>query len=755
MPSFLNLKHYRIGTRLALGFATLTLLTLAAGLFAVNRMNATQASVRGVTHGAVPAVRELGSLATQLAEYRVSERGLVASQDNPDKVKEYTDELVAGSKAFYVGLDSYRARLADPGERALYDKVRGHADSYFANSRALVEGLKVGDLAPSKLAGDLRQATADAVAVLLEHKVKSLAVAVETQEAGHRTSVRAIIGLLLVAMIVAGLLSWLTTRSILRPLVQVVRAAQAVSRGDLTQSISVDDRSELGRLAVAMSEVMVTLRRLAEAQRALFEQHQAGQISDRMDASTFKGSFGTIASDMNELVDSHIQVKLRIIDVVSAYARGDLSPQIERFPGEKARVTTAIDAVKAGLESINGEIRGLVDAGMAGDFQHRGDASKFEFVYRDMIENLNALMQSADRGLGEVGAVFSAVAAGDLTQQADATLPGQFGQLAADANGTVRQLASIVGQIREGSESIRTAAVEISSGNNDLSQRTEQQAASLEETASSMEELTSTVRQTADNARQANQLANGAADVAAKGGDVVAQVVKTMSEINTSSKKVTDIISVIDGIAFQTNILALNAAVEAARAGEQGRGFAVVAAEVRSLAQRSANAAKEIKQLIADSTQKVEEGTALVDRAGKTMSEIVTSVTRVTDIIGDISAAAQEQSAGIEQVNQAILHMDEGTQQNATLVEEASAAARSLEQQSQQLVEMVAAFQLQDSDAAGRVANVEQVSNPSRSARVVAHVAGVSTLPSSKGKAAPAQRLRAAGGGAEAHWQEF
>ena len=500
-----------------------------------------------------------------------------------------------------------------------------------------------------------------------------------------------------------------------------------------------------------MSEVTATLRQLAEAQRTLFEQHQAGQISERMDASAFRGSFGTLASDLNELVDSHIQVKLRVIDVVAAYARGDLSPQIERYPGEKARITAAVDAVKAGMKSVNSEIRGLVDAAIAGDFQHRGDASRFEFVYRDMIENLNTLMESADRGLGEVGGLLAAVSAGDLTREADATLPGQFGRLAADANGTVRQLASIVGQIREGSESIRTAAVEISSGNNDLSQRTEQQAASLEETASSMEELTSTVRQTADNARQANQLANGAAEVAAKGGDVVAQVVQTMGEINHSSKKVTDIISVIDGIAFQTNILALNAAVEAARAGEQGRGFAVVAAEVRSLAQRSANAAKEIKQLIADSTQKVEEGSALVDRAGKTMSEIVTSVTRVTDIIGDISAAAQEQSAGIEQINQAILHMDEGTQQNATLVEEASAAARSLEQQSQQLVGMVAAFRLDENEVAQRAAPVLEVVASSQASRPrTSRQAAKSTV------AAPIKTLRGGNGGAgDNHWQEF
>jgi methyl-accepting chemotaxis protein len=364
------------------------------------------------------------------------------------------------------------------------------------------------------------------------------------------------------------------------------------------------------------------------------------------------------------------------------------------MPGKKGEAAAAVDSVKAGMQAVNAEIKHLVDAAVAGDFSQRGDAARFAHFYRELIESLNMLMATADDGLAEVGSVLSAMAEGDLSRRIDTALPGRFGQLAGNANRTVEQLTAIVGQIRSGSESINTAAAEIASGNDDLSQRTEQQAASLEETASSMEELTSTVKQNADNARQASQLAIGATEIARQGGQVVGQVVTTMSAIHESSRKVADIISVIDGIAFQTNILALNAAVEAARAGEQGRGFAVVASEVRSLAQRSAGAAKEIKQLITESVGQVGEGSALVDRAGQTMREIVTSVQRMTDFIADISAASQEQSAGIEQVNHAITQMDEGTQQNAALVEEASAAARSLEQQADRLIEAVDVFDL-------------------------------------------------------------
>jgi methyl-accepting chemotaxis protein-1 (serine sensor receptor) len=360
------------------------------------------------------------------------------------------------------------------------------------------------------------------------------------------------------------------------------------------------------------------------------------------------------------------------------------------------------------------------------------------------------IVRAVVRPLNQAVDLINDIAQGDISQSITVDTKDEFGRLLSALKSMQESLVTLVSSVRQGADGVSTASAEIAQGNQDLSARTESQASALEETASSMEELGSTVRQNADNASQANQLAQSASAVAQQGGQVVEQVVVTMRGISDSSKRIADIINVIDGIAFQTNILALNAAVEAARAGEQGRGFAVVASEVRSLAGRSAEAAKEIKHLINESVERVTAGSTLVDRAGHTMSEVVVSIRRVTDIMGEISAASSEQSAGVGQVGEAVTNIDHATQQNAALVEEMAAAAGSLNAQAQELVRSVSVFKLSPSAVAMRPVSVARATPPQPS-RPVTSAAPVAKKP--KPLAKPA--LAPARSAAEGEWEAF
>ncbi|OBU68568.1 chemotaxis protein [Stenotrophomonas maltophilia] len=742
-----------IARKLAVGFTLTTLMTLVLGVFALLRLSEANRQLGEMAGNDIPSARHLGEARSQLGEFRTYELAQLSMLDQPEKVADYNTRMDTTARTVRDELAAYSALPAQARERELYRAASAQLDRYFAANKAMREAVAAGDGVLARQISDeqSRPARRDlftALKALSTHIAGLMEGKIAAANATHRNSKIAIIGCIVLLSLVAAALATVISRAVTGPLGKAVLAIQAVARGDLSVSSQSSSKDEAGRMLAATGEMTAMLRRFSEQTQLMAQMHAGPDISHRI-PEDFPGVYGQLASGINTVIFEHLDAIRDAIDVLNQYAIGNLAPDARRLPGSRAILHESMDAAKASLLAINTQIQHLAAAAAAGDFSQRGDAERFQHDFKLMIEHLNTMMQVADSNLGQLSQLLSAIAEGDLTARMQGDYQGVFARMRDDANTTVTQLTRIVSQIQASASSITLAAGEIASGNSDLSRRTEQQAANLEETAASMEELTSTVRQNAEHARQANQLAIGAHGVASQGGEVVGQVVTTMSAIEASSKKIAEIISVIDGIAFQTNILALNAAVEAARAGEQGRGFAVVASEVRTLAQRSAAAAKEIKGLIDDSVGKVNDGSALVHKAGATMGEIVASVQRVTDIMAEISAASQEQSAGIEQVNQTVVQMDETTQQNAALVEEATAAARAMEEQAVHLSEAVARFRLASSNT-GAAAPVHAAASsaPRRAAAAPVPVA----------KAAPARTQRAAVQPAlatDGDWQEF
>ncbi|SFM30934.1 methyl-accepting chemotaxis sensory transducer with TarH sensor [Ectothiorhodospira mobilis] len=627
-------------------------------------------------------------------------------------------------REIYVQLDRLLALLINTREPERFDRLmvdyRETMERMVPISNAM--GMALEDL----VEGNMQRASAQA----------DEAVVTSSSE------IRQLLWLSALAILISLALAVLTILGLARPLRTLVEHFHAIGNGDYDQKIQQDRRDEVGQALKGLADMQAKLkadigktkRMAAENLRIRYALDSVssnvmvsdveGQIIYANDAviGMFRRGANEIRKDlpnfdpeqvrggnvdlfhrnpghqrqMMEAMRSTYETEIRIGGRTFKLIANPISDD------EGERLGTVIEWADRTEElKVENEVSTLVEGAVKGDFTRRVATEELDGFFKRLGSGVNTLMEKTATGLGEVANVLNAIAQGDLTRQVTGDYEGTFGELKRDTNNTAERLRELIGQIQESVDAINTAAKEIASGNTDLSQRTEEQASSLEETASSMEELTSTVKQTADNARQADQLSDTAREVATRGGDKARQAMESMKAITESSDKIGDIITVIDGIAFQTNILALNAAVEAARAGEQGRGFAVVAGEVRNLAQRSASAAKEIKALIAEDAETIQTGSRQVMEAGETMEEIVEQVKRVSDLIAEIAAASDEQSSGIEQVNSAVTQMDEVTQQNASLVEEAAAAAESLEEQSQGLARAVSVFRLSEQQGSG------------------------------------------------------
>lgn len=483
--------------------------------------------------------------------------------------------------------------------------------------------------------------------------------------------------------------------AIVGPLNVAANYIERSSKGDVPEHITEDYQGDFSALKNNLNTCITAINLLVKDSDMLVKASVEGRLSVRADASAHQGDFKKIIQGVNDSIDAIVNPLTVAAEYVDRIAKGDIpAPINQEYRGDfnklKDNLNTCIDAINRLIHDANS----LANAAVEGELSTRADIGSHEGDFRKIVEGVNNTLDAMVIPINDTSEVMSALANGDLTKKMNSSYQGDFAMLSQAVNTSIQNLEELIGKVVASAQNIGKSAQEISSGVMNLSQRTENQASSLEETASSMEEMTGTVRQNADNSLIANELAIEAQKIAGIGGEVVGRAETSMGEINASSKKISDIITVIDEIAFQTNLLALNASVEAARAGEMGRGFAVVAAEVRNLAQRSAEAAKEIKDLIRDSVVKVEEGTEQVNRSGETLAEIVESVEKVTDMISNISTASSEQSSGIEQVNNAITQMDEMTQQNAALVEQASATTASMAELARAMIGLLSEFKI-------------------------------------------------------------
>ena len=693
---------------------------------------------------------------------------MAAKHDHPVTV--HTENVIKNRDAISALWKQFKSRPLNEKEQVLAEAYE-QARLVFVKDGLMVasEALKLGNYeqaadtysAVVRPAYNKSSAAADALRLYYSESGREV---FDRAKDAQASSTRLMVGLAILVTALIAAFAYVFGRSITRPVADAVWVADEVASGHLENRIEPKGKDQIADLMIALSKMQSELKSRIESDR------KAANETLRIKVALDVASTNVMVADPAGVI---VYCNASAMEMMRQ-AEGDIRKQLPNFsaagicganfdifhqqPSHQRNLLAALKGIHRTEITIGGrcfslvacpvnneggerlgtvvewhdrtteikienEVAEIIDLAASGDFSRRLDSSRMNGFFKQISDGINDLLEANTRALQDIGAMFSRMAIGDLSQKIDSDYKGMLGVLKNDANSTVDNLQQIISSIKESTDAINTAAKEIASGNQDLSSRTEEQASSLEETASSMEQLTSTVKQNADNARQANELAGTAQQVAVKGGEVVGQVVDTMSAIHQSSSKIADIIGVIDGIAFQTNILALNAAVEAARAGEQGRGFAVVATEVRNLAQRSAAAAKEIKGLISDSVEKVETGNKLVDQAGRTMEEVVSSIKRVAKIMGDISDASREQSSGIEQVSLAVSQMDEVTQQNAALVEEAAAAAESLEEQAHNLAQAVSVFALSQNK------DMRNPSPPSREQRASVQASVMAALP--------------------------
>ncbi|MEJ0039082.1 MAG: methyl-accepting chemotaxis protein [Gammaproteobacteria bacterium] len=703
-------NNLRLTGKLMASFAAVLAITCGLGVLAIVRLSDVAATSQSITDDYMPSLDRLGAINTISSDIRIAQiRDVTADADDIHAAAASDIESRLATRAQLV--KEYEALSGSDEESKLWKEAQADWNDYLAKSNRSRELARNGLASSAVLdltTGESKQkfdATGVKLNQVIELNRKFGHQATQDSLARFKSGRIIIVAMLLVAVTLGLFIATYVARAISRPVGQTIDIFRRMSAGQLDNVIDTSRHDEVGELLNGLAQMQDQLRKLIAE-----NQSQLNAINKSQAVVEFQMDGTIVAANENFQRASGYS-----LDELKGRHHSMLVDPSSQNSDEYRRLWDGLRNGHASNGRFERMAKGNRPLWVDGSYNPIVGADGKPYKVMKYVTDVTAqvvLTKAMEKAVAETQDIVKIAVDGDLTARIEPSdKQGDLRKMAESINSLLGSMADVVTKVKGAAIEVNRGAEEISSGNANLSQRTEQQSSSLEETASSMEEMTSTVKQNADNAGQANQLATAARDQAEKGGAIVGKAVKAMAEINESSKKIADIIGVIDEIAFQTNLLALNAAVEAARAGEQGRGFAVVATEVRSLAGRSATAAKEIKDLIHDSVKKVEDGSVLVTQSGQTLDQIVSSVKKVSDIVAEIAAASREQSSGIEQVNRAVMQMDEMTQQNAALVEEATAASQSMADQARDLNQMMSRYRIDEAAGSGWVSSATQRAN--------------------------------------------